>query len=308
MAEDSDEDAWLQSICRAPRRRPLPVTLSDASDDAWLQDICHFPRTPESSGVPAMVVAEQQGGGSSGVPVSPVVARAEEESSGPPQSPGDPQVVGQPFVGPYHRLGDLVSELVRERKPLPSVAWSLPEQDTIIEDDAFDARHSSVPVIQYCLWRIAAWGASMTNICIFKVGVAYDPHHRWHNAEFGYDTEKQWMFMDVMHAGTAEECCVLEKDLIARLKKIPGCRNEKDGGDGICLDNAAELGTCHLYVVFAPAGEGINLYTAWRRRKRASCLQDGVGSGVPVLATIGACVGSNSIVAHRLQSIPSHRP
>ena len=89
------------------------------------------------------------------------------------------------------------------------------------------------------------------------------------------------MFMDVMHMGSAEECRALEIDLIARLRKVPGCYNHKPGGEGISAhSNVAASTSCYCYAVYAPSGSGVSVHTA-RLSRRRELLALG-GSGVPV--------------------------
>ena len=94
-------------------------------------------------------------------------------------------------------------------------------------------------------------------------GIAFDPAHRWRNDEFGYVHEKMWMFMDVMHSGSADECRSLEKDLIQSVRRLPGCYNTRPGGEGV---RSATPGTCYCYAVYAPAGSGVGVHAAWRHR------------------------------------------
>ena len=106
-------------------------------------------------------------------------------------------------------------------------------------------------------------------ICIFKVGIAYDPADRWSNQQFGYMRDRQWMFMDVMVADSAEECRCLEQELIAALKLLAGCYNEKPGGEGISSLGGGSP-SCHCYAVYAPAGSGIGVRQACLKRIRAA--------------------------------------
>ena len=97
-----------------------------------------------------------------------------------------------------------------------------------------------------------------------KVGIAFNPAHRWRNDDFGYVHEKMWMFMDVMHSGSANECRSLEKDLIQSVRRLPGCYNTRPGGEGV---RSATPGTCYCYAVYAPAGSGVGVHAAWRQRE-----------------------------------------
>ena len=104
---------------------------------------------------------------------------------------------------------------------------------------------------------------ALDNTAAFKVGIAFNPAHRWRNDDLGYVHEQMWMFMDVMHSGSADECRSLEKDLIRSVGRLPGCYNASLGGEGVC---STTPGACHCYAVFAPAGSGVGVHAAWRHR------------------------------------------
>ena len=118
-----------------------------------------------------------------------------------------------------------------------------------------------------CLWRIGAWMQALDNTAASKVGIAFNPAHRWRNDDFGYVHEQMWMFMDVMHSGSADECRSLEKDLIRSVGRLPGCYNASPGGEGVC---STTPGACHCYAVYAPAGSGVGVHAAWRQRANTS--------------------------------------
>ena len=254
---DSSDDAWAHELCHAPRKS-LHATISDSSDDAWLQELCRG--TGRSIGSSGVAVSHELDlpSRSSGVAVSPELDLPTRDANEQPK----------PFAGPYKVMSQLVSELEDAWLRLPSPLWSLPSQDTILWDTQ-ESRCSGVigvPVLSVCLWRVAAW-CSALRVAIFKIGIAYDPKHRWWNDEFGYDTEQTWMFMDVMHHGTVEECRSLEIDLIARLQHLPGCYNVKPGGEGISAHSSTSSSGCYCYAVYAPAGSGVSIRVDWRKRK-----------------------------------------
>ena len=70
-------------------------------------------------------------------------------------------------------------------------------------------------------------------------------------------------FMEIVWRGPANLCRLLEMALIARLKPVEGCDNEKDGGDGVRADRTY---ACAVYVVLAGAGHG-SLARAVKRRR-----------------------------------------
>ena len=135
---------------------------------------------------------------------------------------------------------------------------SVPQQDALqVSVD----QHSCWPSVRKCLWQCATWGKSL-GVLAFKIGIAYDPRVRWEQ----YADEEMWLFMDVMHEGMPEECRCLEKDLIGKLRHIPGCYNVAPGGEGIRAGTTE--GKCFCYAVYATAGAGIGLHAAWLARKR----------------------------------------
>lgn len=237
---DSSDDGWLHEICRAPRRS---LQMS-SSDESFLESLCRSAPSHMQSGR----------------------SLATEETQ---------------LRGPYTSQNQLVCDLVATQLHLPTPVWSLPSQNAIIRDalqaggaSPRVAGGASPPLLATCLWRIAAWKAAL-GICIFKVGIACDPVHRWFNREFGYAHERRWMFMDVMHVDTPEVCCRLETDLITALKPMAGCYNTRPGGEGISLHGGASTcggasPPCHCYAVYAPAGSGVGVQAAWRLRSDAN--------------------------------------
>ena len=106
---------------------------------------------------------------------------------------------------------------------------------------------------------------ALDNTAAFKVGITSNPAHRWRNNDFGgYVHEQMWMFMDVMHSGSADECRSLEKDLIRSVRNLRGCYNASPGGEGV---SSSTPGTCYCYAVYAPAGSGVGVHAAWRQRE-----------------------------------------
>ena len=102
-------------------------------------------------------------------------------------------------------------------------------------------------------------GSASAPWLLFEIGIASDPHHRYHNDEHGYKHEGIWHFMEVMARDSAQECCMLERWLIHTLKAFPGCQNIRAGGDGVRADRTH---TCFVYMVVAAAGTGRSLASA----------------------------------------------
>ena len=243
---DSSDDAWLHEICHAPRR----ILHMTASDDAWAETLCRS--TPSHL---------QAHGGASPCPS---------------------------FDGPYTSLLELCSQAAVYMR-LPEPVWPEPEQDAIVDDAISQSFGGPSPVsgdpslvsgeqaiIGKCCWRFAAWSQVLRDLFAFKIGIAYDPVHRWWNQEFGYNKDQTWMFMDVIHAGSAAQCCWLERALIFRLGSIRGCHNVARGGEGISTVTSAaggESSVCHCYIVYTPAGSGVGLRAAFLARKRQRTTQ-----------------------------------
>ncbi len=140
--------------------------------------------------------------------------------------------------------------------PLPSPIY-VPDRHCVIWQLPPDALEHSE--FAYACRRLATWYRALGPI-IFKVGIAADPEHRFWNREFGYDTEQEWLFMEVQSRGPANHMRKLEISIIAGLGGLQGCRNQSAGGEGVRPDR---VHTCFQYMVFAPVGAGIGLQRAW---------------------------------------------
>ena len=249
-SDDESDDAWAATLCRA-ERRTLQPTPSDESDNAWLVSLCRGsvngdignlpPPTHTGASTPSSSQVQVEHTGAS-TPSSSQVTAERERSSRRVSS-----------------LDMLVSELIAAGCPPQTPRWSVPTQDALL---VCGNTHSSWPPVQKCLWRFASWGKSL-GVFAFKIGIAYSPQVRWGQ----YEDEEMWLFMDVMHDGNPEECRCLEKELISKLGKIPGCYNIAPGGEGIRAGTIE--GKCSCYAVYATAGDGIGLHEAWLSRKRA---------------------------------------
>ena len=112
------------------------------------------------------------------------------------------------------------------------------------------------------LLRMARWQRTFQHIMAFKIGIATCPEERWEL----YGREEMWLAMDVVYRGDAQTCRMLETRLIEILKRIPGCYNQKPGGEGISSTTDHK---CTVYFVFAPCGGGVGSIVAHRRRLRA---------------------------------------
>jgi len=155
--------------------------------------------------------------------------------------------------------------------PLPdSTTWKLPEQDSVVwhapQSPPAASQEALRTDLHWCHWFVLAWLRALRNLAAFKIGIAFEPEGRWNNDEFGYRTEKMWMFMHVMYAGLAQDCRRLEIALIEKLKGVTGCYNERPGGEGVSSTSLSGS-TCYCYAVFAPAGAGVSVHTSWRHRQ-----------------------------------------
>ena len=98
------------------------------------------------------------------------------------------------------------------------------------------------------------------SIPIFKVGICYDPVHRWRGEDWSY-VHEGYDFMQLLMWSTATDCKHLEMLAIEQYKDRPGCRcqNETTGGDGI----ADSEDMCYCYLVVADVSD-----PQWGRKRR----------------------------------------
>jgi len=258
--ESSDDDSWLMTLCRAA---PAPAAESD--DDFWVRALCRAPApAPSDCGRGqdlAGAVHTRRGRAGSGSGTAEGLAPAPEPRNGasPTNPRGSASRRNELLGGPYTAQSTLAAELIAVGLPEPPTRWPAPPQNTMLHT----TQHQSFGPLPACLWRFATWAASMQRAFAFKVGIAHEPACRWEL----YHEEETWLFMDVMHQGSPEECRRLEIALIRRLRSFPGCQNIAPGGEGIRAGTTE--GTCFCYAVYAPAGDGVGLRQAWIARQRA---------------------------------------
>jgi hypothetical protein len=152
-------------------------------------------------------------------------------------------------------------------------ALAVPSQDSVVWSGVTSFFPKSALETKLLVWpfthvvaRLAMWQA-VFGILIFKVGIAADPLQRYRNAEFGYQHEGPWQFMDVLVQARASTCCILEKLLIRSMGTIRGCfgcYNEKPGGEGVQNDSDHD---CFVYLTIAEAGHGRDLAREAKRRR-----------------------------------------
>ena len=293
---DSDDELWLQELCRAPPAPPKRELSINSSDEAWLESLCRrhspgsaFQKAEEEDSMRPLAerpnsqpMTSRLGGATLLSPPAkrpksqPMTSRIGEgtlhqtaKKSAPPVPPDGARTP----ACPHHTI--LMARLAAYGMPLPdSTTWKLPEQDSVVWHAPQSPPAASPAASQEalgtdlhrCLWFVLAWLRALSNVAAFKIGIAFDPEHRWNNDEFGYRTEQMWMFMHVMYAGLDQNCRSLEIALIQKLKNIPGCYNERPGGEGVSSTSSSGS-TCHCYAVFAPAGDGVSVHTSWRHRQ-----------------------------------------
>ena len=282
----SDEEAWLTELTTAHRTAVvsteavastgpvIPLVASTTSRDgeetsdeeAWLQDLttAHRPVVTStdvavSAGpVIAAVASTDLAVASIGLAVAstrPAVARTILSAASTGTSMAmRPRGVIQ--CGPRSRTWDEFVLFSQSLGHLPA-GITIPDRHCVLWQLPLDELEFST--FMYAYRRLAAWYLALGPI-IFKVGIAADPGHRFWNREFGYDTEKEWHFMEVQCRGPANQMRDLEISLIAGLGGLPGCRNQAAGGDGVRPDR---VHTTFQYMVIAPCGPGIGLHRAW---------------------------------------------
>jgi hypothetical protein len=295
----SDEEAWLRDLTTAHRTpsealavAPTGLDGEEASDEeAWLRELttAHHPAAAlNTASVPvvAPIGPAVASTGSEVASTGPVVALnglvipavastgSEVASTGPAvastrlavASTRSSTVVRRRAVielGPRRRTWEEFLVFAQTLGPLPTVV-PLPDCHTVLWQLApVDAEFSA---FAYGCRRLAAWYQALGPI-IFKVGIAADPHHRFWNREYGYDSEREWHFMEVQGQGPANQMRNLEISLIAGLGGLQGCRNEAAGGEGVHPDR---VHTCFQYMVVAPCGAGIGLQRAWAMLRDAA--------------------------------------
>ena len=285
MPLGSDEaDCWLRELLdwapRPPPRLPPRRQLSsNSSDEAWLAEIC-----PQSSGRSAPSVTagilvasppllDDEGrhgqiGPGRHAQISPVGS----DSMRPTARKSVPSIPLDDVLRPQTcAWTDLSTTLAACGMPIPESSWwKLPLHGSILRQapemppDPVASQGAFESDVHKCLWYVLAWIRALSHVAIFKVGIAFDPTHRWTNPEGGYITERCWWFMQVMYRNTPQNCRLWERALIAKVRGIPGCYNERPGGEGVSPDNPVP--TCYGYVVFAPAGGGLGVQVAWTQQ------------------------------------------
>jgi hypothetical protein len=160
-------------------------------------------------------------------------------------------------------------------------APEVPRQDSIIFDGTKDkdcyasfedmdiamllcgSHKAHGPFFDHAVSRLMMW-KRLFGVIVFKVGIAAEPTKRYHEPDFGYAKEGIWRFMDVVVSAPANFCRHLEIELISAFRAVPGCYNEKPGGEGVSKDR---VHLCFVYLVVADAGHGHALHISCKRRR-----------------------------------------
>ena len=251
------DDEWLNELCR--RRRPTDANRDE--DQSWLHELCRSRSPAHSSALDAnwlqtlsvMSVAPAASGTSSSREPVDVPTKSVSVATSGASSSREPVDVPTTSVPPLERLTTPIDgSIVWEHLFHGKFTFALPHGLRMRQ--ACD--HCSLHIHR----RLASMG-----LAIFKLGVAADPEHRFNNLSFGYKHDG-YMFMDVLWRGAPRDCVFLEDELIKDLRTKRGCQNQNRGGGGVDPNN-----TCyqsHVYVVFAPCGDGVGIMAAARKRRR----------------------------------------
>jgi len=255
------DDEWLQELCRQPATQAAPGRLAaDDSDNEWLQELL----TPPSESVQLTLVAlhAHEAASAQEAPCARQATRAHVVPS--PQDapreaplPREAQRTAHEAQRTAHEAQrnahEVLSDIALSVGHLPVV--DMPKQDSILWSHlCCDVDRAYI----HALRRFFAW-SELLGVMAFKIGIASDPQDRYENAEFGYQHESVWLCMDVVWKGPANQCRELEIRLIRSLQQLPGCYNQRPGGDGVAPHRDH---TCFCYMVLAPAGLGRGLASA----------------------------------------------
>ena len=93
-------------------------------------------------------------------------------------------------------------------------------------------------------------------LAVYKIGVAFDPVHRFSNAKYGYQHAHWGGFaeMRVVAKGRSQEMAMLEASLILHFRTIrpEGMQNTGPGGEGLRNDGPDVTFYCYIVVKYLP--------------------------------------------------------
>ena len=286
LDEDEDTDVetteWIRELvsCPPPLPRPPPepplTPASEAETLEWLRELITRPSAAAAAPaapavqVPAVPVrrARSRSARRAAIPSPSSVALRRRGFTRRPLAGGGSSSSSS---GRRFSVGDLASAF-------PGAALAVPRQGEIVREflasvpslsgtpaspaASFDA------VLDLCFGRLARWLSTFESMMVFKVGICHDPEHRWLNREYGYIRDRSWHAMDLVYAGTSDECRQLEIGLISVTQSMAGSQNIRPGGEGVAAGSASGA-TCYTYFVMAGVGHGLGLTAAWALRTRA---------------------------------------
>ena len=272
VEDDSDVEVWLRELTSLP---PPPPPDADAEAMAWLREWIARPSAAPAAAPAAPAAAPAAPAAATAAPVriarsrSPRAARAAATSSASSLAALRPRRIVEVGVPPSSRRFSAAGLAA----VFPGLALAVPQQGTIVREFLLSGPPTagSAPfdtVLDLCLARLARWLSAFESMMVFKVGICHDPEYRWLNRDYGYVRERCWHAMDLVYAGTSEECRQLEIGIIAATQSVSGSYNVKPGGEGVAAGSAS-CATCYVYFVVAGAGHGIGLTVAWAQRRRA---------------------------------------
>ena len=248
-AAPSDSDGeWLLELF-TPRAQPK-TAVGDGSDDEWLKELLTSP------------MVEQ---------------RAESSAPAGPSVPTAPADVGrgltaQSAVGASPRRGK--RRRLAKGKEVEEEGCAITWAPRWALEKVRGVKGADLSIsVRFLLWRSSLGQAlsatrerqreiGVDGVAAFKIGIAYDPRHRFRNKRFGY-CWKGFTEMQLLSLTTATDARDLEASLINAFVGTTGCHNIKLGGDGITP--CAEC--CFVYCVFADA-KGDSFINAVRDRRR----------------------------------------
>jgi len=248
----SSDEEWVHNICRLP-------APADDDDDAWLRELCHTPIEQTLRGALA--------GAPTGVDADTGVCAEAGSARGSVDTASVELVQHEPV---QH---ELVQHVPVELEPVhlePAL-----KQD-IIELMASN-KHPAIDFSSMAALGTNRGGAYLHSCCfvrervdelwpcVFKIGITWQPRHRWETREDGGYKWDGFTRMHVLWGAAASECRELEKSLISKFKPVPGCWNVAPGGDGF---QANDPRACFVYVVFARSDD-ISRWRRWKCRRKA---------------------------------------
>jgi hypothetical protein len=267
-----DEHEWLSELFSVSGKA-LAGHAADMEDHEWIRDLCWSQRSSGSTSdcaneaIGAHVAAAAAATGAEVAQGATKDARAVQCMCVTPRRPLVPLVVD--CAGWRFRDFGEVAEYM-EPKGEKMFAREVPPQDSIVFSGMMSFGEGSLKPVEHlqpfdhAVMRLMMW-KYLFGILVFKIGIAADPTHRFRNPEFGYTQDRVWHLMDVVLAGPANLCRVLEMQLISAMGLVQGCYNLKPGGEGVGKDHTYG---CYVYLVVAEAGHGMGLSVAWNKRRK----------------------------------------